>query len=266
MRRQLSILPTLVMMHVRSQMEYRAAFWIDRIAQIITYFSSFAVIWLLVARFETLAGWGLADLTLLFAFHIFSYSIGAALSFTQMRDLEERVRLGTFDALLTKPFSPWAYMVFSGFNIGYAGHIILGVGLMIWALLTAHVDWSLPLVVYFLLSLLSAAMVTGAILTIIGTTALIWVRSNHLYSLYFGFWELSRYPLNIFPWPIQGLMLTIVPLGFMAAVPVAVLVGKPVPLLGDWAGPIALLAGPAMVGLAILCWRKAIDRYQGAGG
>jgi len=266
MLRTLSILPALVMMHVRSQMEYRAAFWIDRIAQIITYFSSFAVIWLLVARFDTLAGWGLGDLTLLFAFHILSYSIGAALSFTQMRDLEERVRLGTFDALLTKPFSPWAYLIFSGLNIGYAGHILLGLGLMVWALLIVHVDWSPALLGYFVLSLLSASMVTAALLTIIGTTALIWVRSNHLYSLYFGFWELSRYPLNIFPWAIQGIMLTIVPLGFMAAVPVAVLVGRSVPLLGDWAGPLALLAGPVAVGVAMLCWRAAIDRYQGAGG
>ncbi len=266
MLRQLAILPLLVAMHVRSQMEYRAAFWIDRIAQIITYFSSFSVIWLLVARFNTLAGWGLEDLTLLFAFHILGYSIGAAMSFTQMRDLEERVRLGTFDTLLTKPFSPWAYMVFSGFNLGYVGHLLLGVGLMAWALLTAHVEWSIGSAIYFILSILSAAMVTGALLTIIGTTALIWVRSNHLYSLYFGFWELSRYPLNIFPGAIQAVMLTIVPLGFMAAVPVAVLLGKPVPLLGEWAGPAALLAGPVFVGLAVLCWRHAIDRYQGAGG
>jgi ABC-2 type transport system permease protein len=121
-------------------------------------------------------------------------------------------------------------------------------------------------VLYFIAALISSAMVTGAILTIIGATALIWVRSNHLYSLFFGFWELSRYPLNIFPAAIQGAMLTVVPLGFMAAVPVAVMLGKPVPLLGDWAGLIAVLAGPFFVALAMWQWRYAINRYQGAGG
>jgi ABC-2 type transport system permease protein len=266
MLRQLAILPHLVLMHVRAEMEYRAAFWIDRVAQIITYGSSFAMIWIIAERFGGIAGWNWADLAMLFSFHLIGYSAGAAMSFTQMRALEEAIRLGTLDTILTKPMSPWAYMVFSGFNIGYAGHGILGVALMTLAIANVEIDWSLPTLAYFAASLVSAAMVTGAILTSIGATALIWTRSNHLYSLYFGFWELSRYPLNIFPAVIQGMMLTILPLGFMAAVPVAVLLGKPTPFLGDWAGLAALLAGPVFVLLTIAYWRYAMSKYQGAGG
>jgi ABC-2 type transport system permease protein len=264
--RQLRLIPILLLMNFRAQMEYRGAFWIDRIAMIITYASSFAVIWLLVERFDTLAGWGWSELALLYSFHTLSYAMGASFSFTQMRDLEEQVRLGTFDTLLTRPMSPWVYLVFARFNIGYISHIVLALSLMAWALLTIGVDWSIGWIAYFLLSLLSAALVTGAIMTMIGATALAWTRSNHLYSLYFGFWELSRYPLNLFPAAIQGIMLTVVPLGFMAAVPVAVLVGKPLPLLGDFAGPAALLAGPVLTGLAVLHWRYATSKYQGAGG
>ena len=266
MLRHLAILPHLVLMHVRAEMEYRVAFWIDRVAQIITYGSSFAMIWILAVRFGGIAGWGWASLCLLFAFHLIGYSMGAALSFTQMRDLENHIRLGTLDTILTRPMSPWAYMVFAGFNVGYAGHAILGIGLMTLALLNVQIDWSLPTLAYFIASLISVAMVTGAILTAIGATALAWTRSNHLYSLFFGFWELSRYPLNIFPAAIQATMLTILPLGFMAAVPVAALLHKPVPFLGDWAGPVALLAGPLFTALTMLYWRSAMSKYQGAGG
>lgn len=266
MLRQLGFIRYLLIMDVRAQMEYRAAFWIDRVAQIITYGSSFAVIWLLANRFGHIAGWDWADLALLFSFHLLGYSIGACVSFTQMRDLEEQVRLGTIDTLLTKPVNTWIYIVFSRFNIGYAGHVILGVVLMAWALTVIDIPWSAEWVLYFVASLLSAGMVTAGIMTIIGSTALIWTRSNHLYSLYFGFWELSRYPLNIFPGAIQLVMLTVVPLGFMAAVPVAVLLDKDVPLLGPWAPLAALLAGPVLVLLAMWEWRYALNRYQGAGG
>ena len=266
MLRQLRILPHLALMHLRAQMEYRGAFWIDRIAQIITYASSFAMIWILADRFGGIAGWDWSELALLFAFHLLGYSLGACMSFTQMRQLEEAVRLGTLDTLLTKPISPWAYMVFSGLNPGYTGHALLGIAMMVWALTIVDVPWSVGWVTYFVLALISAGMVTGAILTMIGATALIWTRSNHLYSLFFGFWELSRYPLNIFPAAIQGAMLTIVPLGFMAAVPVAVLLDKPLPILGDWAGPLAVLAGPFFVAVAVWQWRYAIGKYQGAGG
>ncbi len=266
MLRQLAILPHLALMHIRAEMEYRVAFWIDRVAQIITYASSFAMIWIIADRFGGLAGWNWADLALLFSFHLIGYSAGASVSFSQMRELEEAIRLGTLDTILTKPISPWAYMVFSGLNIGYVGHGILGVALMTLAIANLDIAWSLPTLAYFVASLISAAMVTVAILTTIGATALVWTRSNHLYSLFFGFWELSRYPLNIFPVPIQTAMLTILPLGFMAAVPVAVLLGKPVPFLGDWAGAAALLAGPVFILLTMAFWRYAMSKYQGAGG
>lgn len=120
------------------------------------------------------------------------------MSFVQLRELEELVRLGTYDTLLVKPFSPWTYLVFSGLNIGYAGHVILAVALMAWAVLSIDFTWSIWSASFFIAALISATLLTGALITMIGATALIWVRSNHLFSIFFGFWELTRYPLNIF--------------------------------------------------------------------
>ena len=266
MLHQLSILPLLVRMYVKSQMEYRGAFWLDRLAQILSYGAVLLGLWILLQKFELLGGWNWPELALLFSFQLLAYALGAAVSFTQLRDLEELVRLGTLDALLTKPINTWAYLIFSGLNIGYAGHIILAIPVLVWALLAAQVHWSPGTVLFFAGSLLSATMVTGAILTMIGATAMVWVRSSHLFAIFFGFWEISRYPLNIFPGAIQAVMLTLMPLAFISAVPVAVLLGKPVPLLGDFAIPAALLAGPLLVLHAIIHWRYALGKYQGAGG
>ena len=218
----LRVLPLLVRMHVRSQLEYRGAFWLDRLAQILSYGSVFATIGILLARFDTLGGWRWPELALLFSFQLLSYSLGAAMSFTQLRDLEELVRLGTYDTLLVRPFSPWAYLIFSGLNIGYTGHILLAVPLMAWAVLSVDITWTVPSALFFIAAIISATLLTAAIITMIGATALIWVRSNHLFSIFFGFWELTRYPLNIFPAALQWVLVTVVPLGFMNYVPVAV--------------------------------------------
>ena len=261
-----SVLPLLVKMFVKSQLEYRGAFWLDRLAQIVSYGAVLLSIWIIIQKFELLGGWNWPDLALLFSFQLLAYSLGASMSFTQLAHLEELVRLGTLDTLLTKPIYLWAYLIFSGLNIGYAGHIILAIPVLTWALISAQVDWSLAKGLFFVGSLLSATMVTGAIMTMIGATALIWVRSNHLFAIFFGFWELTRYPLNIFPSGIQAVMLTIVPLAFISPVPVAVLLDKPVPLVGAFGAPLALLAGPVLVCIAIAHWRFALSKYQGAGG
>ncbi|ANM11074.1 MULTISPECIES: ABC transporter permease [unclassified Rhizobium] len=262
----LRVIPLLVRMHIRSQMEYRGAFWLDRLAQILSYGSVFATIGILLARFDTLGGWSWPELALLYSFQLLAYSLGAAMSFTQLRDLEELVRLGTYDALLVKPFSPWVYLIFSGLNIGYAGHIILAVPLLGWAVFSVDFAWSVPSALFLVAALFSATLLTAALITMIGATALIWVRSNHLFSIFFGFWELMRYPLNIFPGSIQITLLTAVPLALTSSVPVAALLGKPVPILGDWAGPAALAAGPVWVLIAMVYWRYATGKYQGAGG
>jgi ABC-2 type transport system permease protein len=120
--------------------------------------------------------------------------------------------------------------------------------------------------VMFLGQLVSSAMIVAAVMTMIGATAMVWVKSSHLYSIFFGFWELARYPLNIFPAALQMLMVTLIPMGFMAFVPVAVTLGKSVPILGDWAALASLLAGPVTTVVAIAHWRWCLRNYQGAGG
>lgn len=260
------VIPLLIKMHVKSQMEYRGAFFIDRVAQIISYAAAYAAIWVLLLKFDNLGGWYWPELALLLSFQLLAYSFGAAFSFVQFRNLEELVRLGTFDTLMVKPMSPWAYLTFSGLNIGYVGHILLGVGLMGWALTQVDVSWGLVNGLYIVASLVSASLVVAAIMTMIGASAMVLVQSHHLFSIFFGFWELTRYPLTIFPIGLQWILLTVVPLGFMNYVPVAYFLGKEVAVLGAWGGVISLIAGPLSVLVAMGHWRFCIRRYQGAGG
>lgn len=260
------VIPALVRMYVRSRSEYPSAMILGWVSQFASYGAMYTAIGLILARFGSLGGWNWSEMALLLSFHLLAYALGASFSFTQFRDLEEQVRMGTFDAILVKPIGPWTFLVFSGLNIGYLGHIVLALGLMIWALTQVSADWTPWTALFFLAALISAASIVCAVMTMIGATALVWVRSRHLYAVFFGFWELARYPLQIFPLPLQILMLTFAPLGFMAFVPVAVALDKPVPLLGDWAPLAALAAGPLLVLLAIAHWRHCLRNYQGAGG
>lgn len=266
MGRPHTVIPALVRTFIKSKTEYPGAMLLGWLSQFAAYGSMYTAISLILARFGTLGGWAWPEMALLLSFHLLAYSLGASLSFVQFREIEEKVRMGTMDAILVKPIGPWTYIVFSGLNIGYAGHVALAVGLMAWALTQVDVTWTPLLALYFLGCLASAAMIVAAVMTMIGATALVWVKSNHLYQIFFGFWELARYPLNIFPLPLQVLMLTLAPLAFLAYVPVAATLGKPVPLIGDFAPAAALIAGPLCVLAAVVHWRWCLGNYQGAGG
>lgn len=262
----LSLYLYLVRLQMRTRLQYRANLVIGWVAQAFGYASVYGTIWIIASRFEKLGGWVWPEIALMLGFHVLGYALGALFTFVQLRGMEELVRLGTYDTLMVRPVSPWAFLAFSGINIEYGGHIALGVGMIVWSLPQLGIDWSVLTVAQLVASLISAALLTGATLTIVAAMALVLTRSRYLFGIYFDFWELSRYPLTIFALPLQVTLLSIVPLGYMAYVPVAALLGKPVPLIGAAAPFAAILAGPVMVVVAMVVWQACQRRYQGAGG
>ncbi len=262
----LSLLLYPVRLRTRARLEFRGSLFIGWIAQAFGYASVFTSIWIILARFEQIGGWSWREMALLLGFHTLGYAVGACLTFVQLRRMEELVYGGEFDALLVRPIRPWAYLVFSGFNIEYGGHFVLGAGLILWAVPQTGIGWSLPVVLQLGASLLSAAMITASMVTIIGACALVLGRARYLFGIYFDFWELSRYPASIFAPSLQFALVTVIPLGYMAYVPVAALLGRPVPYLGSAAVPASLAAGPVCALLAAAFWRFCMRRYQGAGG
>jgi ABC-2 type transport system permease protein len=266
MQHSLSLYLYLVRLQLRTRLQYRANLLIGWVAQAFGYASVYGAIWIVASRFEKLGGWVWPEIALMLGFHVLGYALGALFTLVQLRRMEELVRLGTYDTLLVRPVSPWAYLVFSGFNIEYGGHIALGIGMMAWALPQLSIDWSFLTVLQLTTSLVSAALLTAATLTIISAMALILTRSRYLFGIYFDLWELSRYPLSIFAMPLQFVLLSVVPLGYMAYVPTAALLGKPVPLIGGAAPFAGILAGPIMVLIAMSVWQTCQRRHQGAGG
>jgi ABC-2 type transport system permease protein len=73
-------------------------------------------------------------------------------------------------------------------------------------------------------------------------------------------------PLSGSDSPLQWLMMTALPMGFMNYVPVCHLLGKEPAVVGEWGGALAPLAGPLSVLLAMAYWRVCLRHYQGAGG
>jgi ABC-2 type transport system permease protein len=255
----------MVRLQVKLRMLQRGAFLLNRLAQVLAYVSAFSAIWVLLHKFDHLGGWTWPELAFLLSVQLLGYALGAAFSFVQMRDLEDTVRSGSFDVLLIKPMSPWAYLVFAGLNLGYIGHILLAVGLLTWSLSALTITWTPWLVAYALASLLSGALVVAAMLTAIGACAFRWSHSRYLYSIFIGIWELSRYPLEIFPFALQALLLSALPLGFLGYVPAAYVLGRTPVVVGELGGLLAPLAGPLCALLAAAFWRSGVRRYQAAG-
>ena len=80
---KLSLLGTLASASIRSELQYRANAVSSIIGGILFQITGFIVVWIIVARFSQIGGWGLAELTFLYGMRLTSHGIFYAF-FSQM--------------------------------------------------------------------------------------------------------------------------------------------------------------------------------------
>lgn len=251
---------------MKERMEYRSDFILNAFAQMINYSASYAVIWLFISKFKSIARWSWPEIALLYSIGLFTYALGASFSFVQMMEMEDRVRSGTFDTILTKPVNSYLYVVCRGFNIGYVAHFIVSGSFLVWSLGELNIEWTWFKAVYFAAALVSGAMIQAGVMTVIGACAFIWIRNGVMFSLFFRLKEFISYPISVYGTFIQIVLVFLVPFAFVNFFPSAYLLSKEAPLLSQWGAWIAPLAGPVCWGLGYWFWMLCVNRYQGAGG
>ncbi|MDP6932817.1 MAG: ABC-2 family transporter protein, partial [Myxococcota bacterium] len=72
----------------------------------------------------------------------------------------------------------------------------------------------------------------------------------------------ARYPLDVFPGPLQRLLLFICPFGWIAAVPATWLAGRTPVLAVAMLQPVV---GLVVLAIGVGAWRMALGRYRSPG-
>lgn len=239
-----------VRLRLKERMEYRAAFLLGLVAQIIGYGAGFLVLWLTLQRFEVIGGWGWPEIAFLYSLQILTYALGSAFAYSPMIELEKSVQQGNFDQVLIRPLDPFLTLTAQMFNIGYLSHVLLSVTIMIWSLGQIDVNWTLPLVLYFMVSLVSGSLIVAAIFTLIGSWSLTIVRTEAVFNLMYSTYDFIRYPITIFGPAIQIFLTALVPVALTNFYPAAMILGKDTGVFPSEFGWIVPLGGPGLMYLA----------------
>ncbi len=222
-------------LRLRERMEYRGAFLIGVLAQGLAYAADFTMIWVLVHRFGTLGGWQWEEIAFLYALNLMSYAIGAAFTYSQT-ELEGMVQKGTFDGVLIRPLNPYLSLAAQQFNVGYIGHIVIALAILIWSLGNLAIDWSVATVGFLLLALAGASMLQAAVLTLLGAWSFTFVRATFLFGFAGSLRTFITYPITIYSSVLQVMLTVIVPFAFVNFYPASVLLGKKGQLFPGWIG------------------------------
>lgn len=254
-----------VILVIKSRMEYRGAFLIGVVGQILGYAANYLVVWLLLQNFDTINGWNWTEIAFLYSLNLLTFAIGASFTYTPMVGLDQFIINGTFDMYLTKPLSPFTYFLASLFNIGYIAHILISLVMLLWCISQADISWTVFKIIYLILALISGSMLQAAGLIVIGSLAFIFTRVQYMFSIFFKLKEFIAYPISVYGTILQIILTWIVPLAMINYYP-SLYLFKDSLYTNQIMGAVALIIGPLCFYLSYKFWMLGANKYQGAGG
>ncbi|HUF37871.1 MAG TPA: ABC-2 family transporter protein [Anaerolineales bacterium] len=235
-----------------SAMEYRVSFILQVLGMMLNNAAYFVFWFIFFERFESVRGWGLVDMFVLFGIVAASFGLGVFL-FGNIRFLADMIAEGRMDYYLSLPRPVLLHSLASRSTISGLGDFIYG--LISFALAG---QYSPDAVLRFALGVVVGTTVLVAFLTIAQSLAF-WIGSASMIAMQASnaIVTFSLYPLTLFDGTAKLILFTILPAAFIGSVPAEFVRAFSWEQLAQMS-----LAAVGLLALAIWVFQRGLRRYE----
>jgi ABC-2 type transport system permease protein len=263
----LSLYFRLIGARIRAQMQYKVSFWMELLGFGLVTGLEFAAIAILYGRFQSIGGWSIAEVALLYGMVSVAFSLAEMFSRGFDSPFERMMQQGTFDLILTRPLGSFFGVLASEFQLMRLGRIFQGLLVLGYALAQLPIGWTPARVLLLPIAILAGTAVYSG-LVVIGATICFWtIKAPEVINVFtVGGEEASSYPLSIYNGWVRGVFLFIIPIGFANYPAALFLLGRSDPLgLPGWSAWLAPVVAGLFCALALALWRFGVSKYQSSG-
>ena len=257
----------LVGAQIRSQLQYRFSFALDAFGSFWISFIDFIVVLVIFRNVPRLSAWSVHEVAFLYALSSITFAI-TDMVIGQLDQFPQKIRDGTFDILLVRPRGTLFQVIAGDFALRRVARVVQGSIVLVYALSTLSVDWTVPRVLVLLVSLPSAIVIFSSI-WVVGACIAFWTTDGGEFTNAFtyGGTAMAQYPFDIYSTWLRRLLGFVIPLSFVCYFPALYVLGKPDPLelprFLEFCSPLVAAVSAVVAGLA---WRFAVRHYRSAGG
>lgn len=260
----LAIYGRLIGARMRSEWQYRTAFALIAVVQLISTGFVFLEIAVLFHNIPRLAGWSLAEVGVLYGIAAVAFALGD-MFVSQVERADFHIRAGSFDSFLIRPLGPMLQLCANEFTYRRILKAVPAIIVLAAAATRVGVSWTLPRVGFVFVAIASGAAIYSA-LWVIYCSASFWVVANNelVYAAVTGGEIAARFPLDIFSSWLRRCLTGVIPIGFISYYPTLWLLGRETP---D-AGPLRFgspIVAALLVVVARAVWQSGIRHYRGTG-
>jgi ABC-2 type transport system permease protein len=251
-------------MWMRSSLAYPLSFSILVVGGAAITALDFVAIWIMFHTIDTLGGFTLTEIGLLYG--ATGLGIGIAdLLVGSVERIGAKVRLGTLDVMMTRPVPLLVQVCADEFAIRRLSRILQALVVFAWA--AWFVDWT-PSRVLVAVEMVASGGVIFFCLFVAFSCVQFWTgeASEFANAFTYGGNTLTQYPLTVFPRELVAGLTFLVPVAFVNWYPCLYLLGREDPFgLPSWLSFASPVAALALVAVTALCWRLGVRHYTSTG-
>jgi len=257
----------LVGAQIRSQAQYRVSLALELSGTFLLSFLDFLAILVIFENTPRLAEWNVREVAFLYALSSISFAL-TDLLIGHLDQFPQKIRDGNFDIMLVRPRGTLFQVLGSDFQMRRLGRATQGIVVLVYALSTLHVHWTVARVVVLLVSVPAGIVIFASVWVVFGCLAF-WTTDGGEFTNAFtyGGTFLAQYPIDIYSAWLRRFLAYAVPLAFVCYFPALFVLGKHDPLglprVLQLASPLVGVLAATVAGIA---WRFAVRHYRSAGG
>lgn len=256
----------LVRARIRSQLQYRGSFVLYTVGQFLVSFIDFLALAALFTRIDSLAGWSIGEIALLYGMAALSFNL-CDLVVGSLDYLPTRIQDGSFDSYLLRPAGTLVQLSADGFALRRIGKVLQGLLVLVYALAELDLAWDAGRVALLVVSIVAGTVIFASIWVVVMTVCFWVIDGREVTNAFtYGGNFLANQPLAIYSTWLRRLVVFLIPIAFVNYFPALAILGRDDPFgtpeVAKYLGP-AVAVVTALVAAAV--WRNAVRHYRSTG-
>lgn len=251
---------------LRSQLQYRTNCMMLILMGLFWQGTGLVFIWVILSQFHELAGWSLGEIAFLCGLRLIIHALNMIV-FGLFQSMEFLVREAEFDVFLIRPLPPFVQFMTADFHVAAFGDLLGGILIFAAASTRVQIDWSPLALIYLVLVIIGGCLVEAAVKLALSSLAFRTLSVGSLLYFFDNAMSMAgNYPLTIFGKVGSFLFTFILPIAFLAYLPVTVLLHHTNELsVSPLFATFSPLVGVILFAGAYLFFTHELRYYQSAG-
>ncbi len=248
-------------LHLKSQMQYKASFFLTTLGQFITAFTAFFGIYFMFTRFQAIENFTYEQALLCFSVVVMAFSLGemAGCGFAVFPRM---LGNGEFDRALVRPRSVLLQVLVPKMDFSRLGLLAQALLVLCYAIPNSGVEWTCGKALTLCLMILSGSAIFFGLFLIYAACSFFTVDGLEFFSFFtYGGRQFGRYPFSVYGKNVLMFLTFVIPLALFQYYPLLYLLDRDQNVLYMLAPLLGMLFLLPSYGL----FRFGLSRYKSTG-